>query len=119
MELSLRNTKIQNLNFVISSCPSDQGEDINIAYSFIKEMFYRVCFRIVCRLAAPNLPYRLSYNGSSCRLFGAGFANAGDSYELLPVLTGRICRLLMAGNPLTLVPEVVNSWHRPAYYILG
>ena len=43
MKLSLRNTKIQNLNFVISSCPSDQGEDYNIAYSFIKEMFCKVC----------------------------------------------------------------------------
>lgn len=43
MELSLRKTKIQNLNFVISSCPSDSGEDVNIAYSFIKEMFCRVC----------------------------------------------------------------------------
>ena len=43
MKLSLRNTKIQNLNFVISSCPSDQGEDYNIAYSFIKEVFCKVC----------------------------------------------------------------------------
>ena len=43
MEQSLRKTKIQNLKFVISSCPSDQEEDINIAYSFIKELFCRVC----------------------------------------------------------------------------
>ena len=43
MKLSLRNTKIQNLNFVISSCPSDQGEDYNIAYSFVKEVFCKVC----------------------------------------------------------------------------
>ena len=43
MELSLRKTKIQNLNFVISSCPSELGEDVNIAYNFIKEVFWRVC----------------------------------------------------------------------------
>lgn len=43
MELSLRKTKIQKLNFVISSCPTEPGEDVNIAYSFIKEMFCRVC----------------------------------------------------------------------------
>ena len=43
MELSLRKTKKQNLNFVISSCPSELGEDVNIAYNFIKEMFFRVC----------------------------------------------------------------------------
>ena len=43
MELSLRRTKIQNLNFVISSCPSELGEDVNIAYNFIKEVFWRVC----------------------------------------------------------------------------
>ena len=43
MELSLRKTKKQNLNFVISSCPSELEEDVNIAYNFIKEMFFRVC----------------------------------------------------------------------------
>ena len=42
MKLSLRNTKIQNLNFVISSCPCEQ-EDITIAYRFVKEVFWRVC----------------------------------------------------------------------------
>lgn len=43
MELSLRKTKIQNQNFVISSCPSESKEDVNIAYGFIKEVFCRVC----------------------------------------------------------------------------
>ena len=45
MGLSLRKTKIQNLNFVISSCPSELGEGVNIAYSFIKEVFCRVCMQ--------------------------------------------------------------------------
>ncbi|MGN1266115.1 MAG: hypothetical protein ACI4UL_09895, partial [Muribaculaceae bacterium] len=43
MELLLRKTKIQNLDYVISSCPSDAGEDIMVAYRFIKEIFCRVC----------------------------------------------------------------------------
>ena len=43
MGLSLRKTKIQNLNFVIS--PSELGEGVNIAYSFIKEVFCRVCMQ--------------------------------------------------------------------------
>lgn len=43
MELSLRKTKIQNMDYVISSCPSDPREDIMVAYRFIKELFCRVC----------------------------------------------------------------------------
>lgn len=43
MELVLRKTKIQNLDYVISSCPSDAGEDIMVAYRFIREIFCRVC----------------------------------------------------------------------------
>ena len=39
MELVLRKTKIQNLDYVISSCPSDAGEDIMVAYRFIREIF--------------------------------------------------------------------------------
>lgn len=43
MELLLRKTKMQNLNFVISSCPSEAEDDIKIAHDFIKEVFCRVC----------------------------------------------------------------------------
>lgn len=43
MELSLRKIKIQNLDYVISSCPSNPREDIMVAYCFIKKLFCRVC----------------------------------------------------------------------------
>lgn len=43
MELLLRKTKIQNLKFVISSCPSESEECVKIAYGFIKELFCKCC----------------------------------------------------------------------------
>ena len=44
MDLSLRKTTIQNLDFVLSSCPTHE-EDMVVAYTFVKELFRRVCSR--------------------------------------------------------------------------
>ena len=43
IDVLLRKTKRQDLNFIISSCPSRDEEDMIVAYSFVKEFFYRVC----------------------------------------------------------------------------
>lgn len=45
IELQLRKTKINNLDFVFSSCPHNGEEDVLVAYSFVKELFTRVCKR--------------------------------------------------------------------------
>jgi len=44
MDISLRKTRIQNLDYVLSSCPN-QDEDIVVAYTFVKELFCGVCSR--------------------------------------------------------------------------
>ena len=43
MELSLRKTTIQNLDYTLSSCPSTQDEYLIVAYKFVKELFCGVC----------------------------------------------------------------------------
>ena len=43
MELSLRKTRIQGLDFILSSCPNKEKEDSCFAYLFVKELFCRVC----------------------------------------------------------------------------
>ena len=45
MELSLRKTSINKLDYILSSCPSKDDEGIMIAYKFVKELFCRVCER--------------------------------------------------------------------------
>ncbi len=42
MDISLRKTRIQNLDFVLSSC-LNREEDMVIAYIFVKKLFCRVC----------------------------------------------------------------------------
>ncbi len=43
MEVLLRKTRIQNLDYVFSSYPSRSEESMMIAYKFVKELFCRVC----------------------------------------------------------------------------
>lgn len=45
MELTLRKTRIQNLDFIFSNCPNRGKEDLSISYQFVKELFCRVCKR--------------------------------------------------------------------------
>lgn len=47
MELSLRKTKIKKLDFIFSSCPNKEKEDLYVAYQFVKELFCKVCKRML------------------------------------------------------------------------
>lgn len=43
MELSLRKTSINKLDYILSSCPLGNDDSIKIAYKFVKELFCNVC----------------------------------------------------------------------------
>lgn len=52
MKLLLRKTKIQKLDFILSSCPDKEKEDMLITYQFIRELFCKVCRR--CLIFSDN-----------------------------------------------------------------